>query len=195
MPRLTPLHWFAFAVFLFFYGFAVFALTREHYLRHPTRAVATGSSSSPSSNATPGALARVGGSAIPESIAETNPALLHQRADQFFVAQRYADAVLVYRRILELSPEDAEAHNDLGLALLYTGDNAGAIESLRIAVAKNPSLQRPWLTFGFVNLQAGHQAEAREALEHARNLDPDSEIGKEAARLLGMLTEPLRSNQ
>ncbi|AFL75544.1 tetratricopeptide repeat protein [Thiocystis violascens] len=185
MPKLSPLHWLAFAALLFFYGFTVFALTRDYYLRHPTRPVAAQSPSSP--NSASGALSQVGGSAIPESIAETNPELLHQRADQLFVEQRYAEAVAVYRRILELSPEDAEAHNDLGLALLYTGDQAGAIASLKAAVAKDPTLQRPWLTFGFVNLQTGNRAEAQEALERARDLDPNSEIGKEAVRLLGIL--------
>ncbi len=135
----------------------------------------------------PGAISSVGGSAIPESITESNPELLHQRADQLFTEQRYAEAVLVYRRILELSPEDAEARNDLGLALLYTGDHAGAIENLRAAVEKGPTLQRPWLSLGFVNLQAGNKAAAKEALERARDLDPDSEIGKEAVRLLGVL--------
>lgn len=186
MPRFSFLHWFAFAVLLFFYGFTVFALTRDYYLRHPTQSLANQSLSSPGS--TQSAISQVERSTIPESIAETNPVLLHQRADQLFVEQRYGEAVLVYQRILALSPEDAEAHNDLGLALLYTGDNAGAIESLRTAVTKDPSLQRPWLTFGFVNMQTGNQAEAKEALEHARDLEPGSEIGKEAARLLGILS-------
>ena len=37
MPKLSPLQWLLLAVFLAFYGFAVFALTRDYYIRHPVR--------------------------------------------------------------------------------------------------------------------------------------------------------------
>ncbi|EXJ17213.1 tetratricopeptide repeat protein [Imhoffiella purpurea] len=181
MPKLSPLHWIALCVFLFFYGFTVFALTRDYYLRHPSQPATA------RTERAPGAMPKLDSSAIPESITETNPELLHQRADELFMQRRYAEAALYYKRILELNPDDAEAHNDLGLALHYTGDSAGAITHLEAAVAKGPQLQRPWLTLGFVNLQAGNQDEARKALEHARDLDPDSDIGKEAQRLLGIL--------
>lgn len=182
MPKLSPLHWVALVVFLFFYGFTVFALTRDYYLRHPSRPLAA-----QGATATSGSMPKVETSAIPETITETNPELLHQRADELFMQRQYAEAARVYQRILELNSDDAEAHNDLGLALHYTGDNAGAIVHLKAAVAKGPQLQRPWLTLGFVNLQAGNRDEAQKALEQARDLDPDSDIGKEAQRLLGVL--------
>ena len=185
MPRLTPLHWLALAVFLLFYGFAVFALTRDYYLRQPPRAQ-TAPAATAATRAPAPAPAR-GLGAIPESITETNPALLHQQADALFTQQRYAEAVLVYRRLLELKPDDSEARNDLGFALLQMGDQQGAIEELRRAVEKGPQLQRPWLTLGFANLQAGNAAEARQALEKARDLDPESDIGQEASRLLGLI--------
>jgi hypothetical protein len=49
MPRLTPLQWSLFAVFLIFYGFAVFALTRDYYLRHPPRSLANTDPAEPGS--------------------------------------------------------------------------------------------------------------------------------------------------
>jgi hypothetical protein len=66
--------------------------------------------------------------------------------------------VPVYRRILELSPDDVEAHNDLGLALHYLGDTDGALTQLRAGAAKDAEHQRIWLTLGFVSLQAGDAA-------------------------------------
>ncbi|MBK1716248.1 tetratricopeptide repeat protein [Thiocystis violacea] len=186
MPRLTPLHWLALVVFLFFYGFTVFALTRDYYLRHPSQPSATAAAPGRSTQAAGPTIAT---SAIPESITETNPVLLHQQADELFMQRRYPEAAQVYRRILELNPEDAEAHNDLGLSLHYVGDQAGALKHLRDAVDKGPDLPRPWLTLGFVNLQAGNIAEARQALEKARDLDPASDIGQEAIRLLGLVKE------
>ncbi|NEV62531.1 tetratricopeptide repeat protein [Thiorhodococcus minor] len=188
MPKLSALHWIALVAFLVFYGFTVFALTRDYYLRHPAPPVAT--TSTASAGDTPRAkVPSPSTSAIPESITESNPVLLHQQADALFVERRFPEAVRVYRRILELNPEDAEAHNDLGLALHYTGDTSAAIAQLRIAVGKAPDLQRPWLTLGFLSLQEGKDAQAKAALERARDLDPESDIGKEAVRLLGMLAE------
>lgn len=185
MTRFAPLRWLAFALLLFFYGFSVFALTRDYYLRHPARPPAT--ANSPGADA-PSPFSANG--AIPEALAETNPQLLRQRADRLFVEQRYAEALPVYRRLLVLRPGDAEAHNDLGLALFYTGDSAGAIASLETAIAKDPTLQRAWLTFGFINLQTGRPDAATTALGRARDLDPASEIGKEAVRLLEILASP-----
>ncbi|NEX23217.1 tetratricopeptide repeat protein [Thiorhodococcus mannitoliphagus] len=188
MPKLSPLHWIALLAFLIFYGFTVFALTRDYYLRHPaqpaTRVDNTAVRNAPTASA-PGLSA----SAIPESITESNPVLLHQQADALFVERRFPEAVRVYRRILELNPEDAEAYNDLGLSLHYAGDTKAAIAQLKIAVSKASDLQRPWLTLGFLSLQAGKETQAKAALERARDLDPESDIGKEASRLLGMLAE------
>lgn len=187
MPKLSPLHWIALVVLLLFYGFTVFALTRDYYLRHPVQPLtASGSMQSPAPSrqqAMPG----VATSAIPESISESNPQILHQQADELFVQRRFEDAARVYARILELNPDDAEGYNDLGMALHYMGDTSGALVQLRIAVTKDPNLQRPWLTLGFLSLQADNQTEARDALERARDLAPDSDVGQEAARLLGLL--------
>ncbi len=189
MPKLSPLHWIALAVVLAFYGFTVFALTRDYYLRHPPQPPAASDSArsdaSPRQQIVPGADT----SAIPESIVESNPQLLHQQGDALFVQRRFDEAARIYARILELNPGDSEGHNNLGLALHYMGDTSGAIAQLRQAVAKTPDLQRPWLTLGFLSLQAGNQTEARAALERSRDLAPDSDIGKEASRLLDLLAQ------
>lgn len=180
MLKMSPLHWLVLILFLLFYGFAVFAVTRDYYLRHPAQASASGTISSAAPDS----------SAVQEIATETDLDRLHQRADEYFVQQRFPDAATVYRRILELTPDDAEAHNDLGLALHQAGDISGAIEHLKAAIAKGPEQQRPWLSLGFVSLQAGNQADARDALTKARDLNPTSDIGKEAERLLGLVKQP-----
>lgn len=185
MPKLSPLHWIALIVFLLFYGFTVFALTRDYYLRHPVQPAA--SADTAGASAPVAAVPAPDDSVIPATITESNPVLLHQQADALFTQRRYAEAAQVYRRIIELNPKDAEAHNDLGLSLHYTGDTEGALEQLQIAVKLGPDLQRPWLTLGFLSLQADRKDAAKAALERARDLDPDSDIGKEAVRLLSVL--------
>jgi Flp pilus assembly protein TadD len=189
MPRLSPLQWLLFAVFLFFYGFTVFAVTRDYYIRHLARPTVASAPASPH-GLPPQSTPRPAATAIPQSITETNPDLLAQQADALFVQRSYAEAVPVYRRLLEIRPDDVEAHNDLGLALHYTGDADAALTQLRAGAAKDATHQRIWLTLGFVSLQAGNSDEARTALEHARDLGADTGIGQEATRLLELVETP-----
>ncbi|MFZ0788139.1 MAG: tetratricopeptide repeat protein [Chromatiaceae bacterium] len=194
MPRLTPLQWLIALIFLAFYGFAVFAVTRDYYVRHPIRPPAPVTaaphdlSGSQRSFGIGSALEAV--NPIPSSIEESDPRLLEKKADSLFAERRYLEAIPVYRRILELAPGDMGASNDLGLALHYGGDTTGALELLRSASSAAPTFQRIWLTLGFVTLQSGDSAGAREILTRARDLGPDNPIGQEASRLLGTTGKP-----
>jgi Flp pilus assembly protein TadD len=189
MPKLTLLQSVGLLVFLAFYGFTVFALTRDYYQRHPITVAAA-----PVAN--PHAAAQVQrrpaagalDSAIPATVTESNPALLAQQADDLFVQGRYGEAIPLYRRILELSPDEVDAFNDLGLALFYTGDNPGALTILAQGTAKGPQFQRIWLTYGFVQFKTGEAAGAVAALTRARDLGPETGPGKEAVRLLGLMS-------
>lgn len=190
MPTLKPLHWLLAVGFLAFYGFAVFAVTRDYYVRHPVRPApaATAAAGLPAghpSAAPPAPPGTQAPAAAPVALTETNPDLLRARADQLFIEHRYREALPVYRRILELAPDDRETGNDLGLSLYYTGDAAGALAVLSKGTTADPRFQRGWLTLGFVALQSGDVPRAREALGRARDLGADNPIGQEATRLLG----------
>ncbi len=190
LPKLTPLQWLVALILLFFYGFAVFALTRDYYLRHPPRPSAAhgtvGTDVAALGRRMQAALGAANDGA-PANLDSSDPAALAQAADQLFAAQRFADAVPLYRRILTLQPDDVDAKNDLGLALHYSGDTAAALDVLRAGAAAAPEQQRIQLTLGFVALQAGDTDTARQALGRARDLAPESDVGREAARLLGLL--------
>jgi Flp pilus assembly protein TadD len=193
MPKLTLFQSVGLLVFLAFYGFTVFALTRDYYQRHPATVVAA-PVASPHAAAPvqrrPASGALDSASVIPTAVTESNPVLLAQQADDLFVQGRYGEAIPLYRRILELSPEDVDAFNDLGLALFYTGDSPGALTILTQGTAKGPQFQRIWLTYGFVQFKAGDAAGAGAALTKARDLGPDTGPGKEAVRLLGLIQTP-----
>lgn len=194
MPRLTPLQWLLFAAFLAFYGFAVFALTRDYYLRYPSRPLTSAVSGSQAGPGTAGATpptfiqreaGGMGAPAVP--LTSQDPAQLNDAGDRLFGQKRYAEAIPYYRRALELDPADADASNDLGLALHYSGQSAAALETLRAGAERAPDFQRIWLTLGFVSAGANDQAGARAALEKARALGPDNAIGQEAKRQLDRL--------
>jgi Flp pilus assembly protein TadD len=193
-PKLTPLQWAIALAFLVFYGFAVFAVTRDYYLRNPLRPIATTVPAMPDAgSAALGAQLRAAaqdaGSAIPAELMASDPVLLSQEADRLFAAGRFAEAVTLYRKALELDPSDTGSRNDLGLALHYSGNSAQAITVLRAGADAAPEFQRIWLSLGFVSAQAGQTEQAREALTKARSLDPQSDVGLEADRLLGLLDQ------
>lgn len=187
MPRLSPWQWLLVAAFLIFYGFAVFALTRDYYLRHPGPVAAAVPSGGPAT----WLQGQMQGPApdLQAALAGTDPGPLGQLADDLFIQERYAEAVPLYRRILELTPDDVEIHNDLGLALHYTGETAAAIEVLQQGADMDAQHQRIWLTLGFVRAADGEIAAARRALEYARSLGPATPVGQEAGRLLGTLAQ------
>lgn len=195
MKKFSPIQWLGLFFFLIFYGFAVFALTRDYYLRQFPKWQAEQAVQIPTSphgarqtNSKPRpAPLPVIDDAVPPSVVESNPVLLAQRGDSLFSQQRYAEAITVYRRVLEMDPADADSGNDLGLALHYAGQTPAALEVLRAGTQSAPSFQRIWLTLGFVSSQAGDIDSARHALQTARDLGPDSGVGQEAARLLGII--------
>ena len=192
MPKLSWLQAVGVVAFLAFYGFAVFALTRDYYIRHPAGLAAVPAvpaASHPAGQARPRAGAPTLGneSSIPASVSGTNPVLLSQQANELFSQGRYAEAIPIYRRILALAADDLDAHNDLGLALHYTGQTAEALAILAQGTSKGPEFQRIWLTYGYVQSQAGEGEGAVAALTRARDLGPDTGIGQEAARLLGVV--------
>ncbi|NBC13601.1 MAG: tetratricopeptide repeat protein [Gammaproteobacteria bacterium] len=193
-PKLTLLQWLVVLLGLFFYGFTVFAVTRDYYLRHPPRPAAAEQAAQQTEQPD---MARLGeqmraalageDGASAAAAASDDPAVLAREADRLFRAQRFAAAVPLYRRLLALTPDDVDTQNDLGLALHYAGDSAAGLKVLAAGAAAAPQAQRIHLSLGFVALQAGQTATAREALTQARDLAPDSQMGAEAERLLGVL--------
>jgi tetratricopeptide (TPR) repeat protein len=194
MPKLSALQWILFAVFLLFYGFAVFAVTRDYYLRNPLLTAAVDASAARAPHGLPKASPptwierRMRGDEQPViTPTGTDPALLNEQGDALFAEKRYREAIQFYRRVLELEGDDIDAHNDLGLALHYAGESQEALEILKAGTDKAPQFQRIWLTLGFVSANAGDREAAKTALEKARALNPENGIGQEATRLLGLL--------
>ena len=191
MPKLSPLQWLVAVLFLGFYGYAVFAVTRDYYVRNPPRttAVPAAPHALPAAQ-TSGridALLQPGAAAPAVLPTGTDPSDLARAADALFVQKRYAEAVPYYRRVLELAPGDPDASNDLGLALHYLGRSREATDVLSAGTEHSPGFQRLWLTLGFVSARAGDAEAARTALERAQELGPDNSVGREAVRLLGLL--------
>ncbi len=177
--------WIIIALFLIVFGIGVFALTRHYYKIEQSkdmraqRSVATGP-------------IRDSGTIAPlpfekEGMDTDSPEALARLGDRYFEANRFEQAAEIYKKVLKLNPNDVDTYNDLGLALHYTGKSDEAVEILQQGTAVKPSFQRIWLSLGFVLSSLGRNEEAKPALQKVLEIDPDSEPGREAQRILGLL--------
>ncbi len=181
-PKLTPVQWLLALVFLGFYGFAVFAFTRDYYLRHPPQR-----SAAPAvPRAVPAGVVAETDSTV-DAVIASDPKLLAQEGDRLFRAGRYGAAIERYQQALALDGGDIDTRNDLGLALHYVGRSDEALEILRTGVEMEPDFQRIWLSFGFVAAQSGRSQAARDAFEQTIALDSEAAVTAEAQRMLEQL--------
>lgn len=116
-----------------------------------------------------------------------DPKSLALLGDKYFESGNYEQAIEVYKRVLEIDPDDVDTYNDLGLAYYYTRRPGLAVDALRKGTEAMPSYQRIWLSLGFVLLSTGDNEEGKSALIKAAELGPDSTIGMEAKRMMGLI--------
>jgi tetratricopeptide (TPR) repeat protein len=190
MPKLSVLSWMVIVVAQITYGLLVYAITRGYY---EDSSVASGQIPTAETQVMPHPQTgsfdaslqsgmNIGLAA--EALASDDPALISRLADDYFMRKEYSQAIKLYERALKINPDDADAHNDLGLSLYYIGQNQRALDILRTGVSKQPSFQRIHLTLGFVQAQTGNKEAASTAFKKAIALGPDNTVGQEASRML-----------
>ncbi len=185
MPPENYKKWIIITLSMIAFGFAVFALTRSYYkTQKPVdeslkRTYAPGPILDPDmKQLVP--LEKLG-------VDTESPESLALLGDKYFENNKFQQAIEIYEKVLELDPNDVDTYNDMGLALHYTGKSDIAIETLRKGAEVMPSYQRIWLSLGFVLTSTGKNEEAKAVLKKAIVLDPDSVMGQEAQRILGLL--------
>jgi len=116
-----------------------------------------------------------------------DPAALARLGDSYFESNNYAQAIEIYKKVIEIKPDDIDTYNDLGLAYQYTRQSELAVTALRKGTEINPSYQRIWLSLGWVLMATGKNEEAITALKTAADLDPTSDVAQEANRMIGLI--------
>jgi len=184
--------WILLSVFQVAFGYAVFAVTREHYI--------SAAADRPSAHAAQSAAPPAG---FPSGITQTDVALLTsgpasgtgsqdpmqilRQADELFASKNYDRAADLYAQLLAFNPDDANIYNNLGLTLHYLGRSTEALQQLNAGVARDPGNQRIWLTLGFVNSQLGNTEQAHAALTTATQIGSDESIRQSALKMLAEL--------
>jgi len=123
----------------------------------------------------------VGG--IPEAIATLRDALAHgirtpaiqvQLASYLSEVGRLQNAEAILKSVLQASPDNVDALNNLGIASARLGHNADALAIFHKVLTLDPSDSMATENIGSVYLSENRIAEARQAFEQAVQADPRS---------------------
>ena len=102
---------------------------------------------------------------IPQAL---HTAFLHHQAGHVEQAES------LYRQILQLEPDNAEALHGLGVLARETGHHGAAVELISEAIRKNPSLASYHTNLGLAYYAQGKMEEAVGAMKKALELNPDA---------------------
>jgi len=87
-------------------------------------------------------------------------------------AGRVDEAIVRYRRAINLFPQFADAHSNLGILLAAQGDHDGALNEYQTAARLDPNLIGAEVNMGIELAQRGAYDEALRVLSHAVLVDP-----------------------
>jgi len=93
-------------------------------------------------------------------------------------------AIAQYKVYLEAVPDNPDARVDLGICYFELKQYSAAIVEMQRAVADHPDHQLGNYNLGIVNLNAGDRETARSWFVKARDLDPTTPYGINAAEIL-----------
>lgn len=96
----------------------------------------------------------------------------------------YQRAIEKYDQYLKLHPDNVDVIVDMGVCYFELKNYSKSIATIENAVKLNPNHQIANFNLGIVNLANGNNDKAREWWGKARNIDPNSNIGKKAEELL-----------
>ncbi|MFZ6723546.1 tetratricopeptide repeat protein [Undibacterium sp. Ji49W] len=123
---------------------------------------------------------------IPKPVGHTDPAPVaptetaasfKSRGDTHLDQGDWARAAAQYKKALELNPDFAEVHNNLGLALMRQGENDQAKHHLQQAVSIKPDMFNTYYVLGMLAQQLGQFVEATDHFAKVITIRPDFKEG------------------
>ncbi len=100
-------------------------------------------------------------------------AYINEQFRNFYSRGDYTNALAFLRLAIDVSPENAEAHEDYGMMLRLTDQSEAAVLELQRALELNPSLVFARRTLGQIYASRGESNKALEQWSKALSSDPD----------------------
>ncbi|HVT87517.1 MAG TPA: tetratricopeptide repeat protein [Tepidisphaeraceae bacterium] len=95
-------------------------------------------------------------------------------AQSFWFMGNHAQAIQYWKRVLELSPNDADTHVNLGAALSLFGPESEAAMHFQRALQIHPKHVFAWINLGWLMHRAGKPNEAVHCYKQALGIDPNN---------------------
>src|SRR6516165_2498405 len=112
--------------------------------------------------------------ALPAALFSQTAQSYRQQADEFLRSKSWDEAIVAYRKALELAPNDAVTHYDLGVALQNKGANRQALEEFETAVRLKPAWAQAHYALGGTYYELHELPSALKELRKAVQLDPSN---------------------
>lgn len=93
--------------------------------------------------------------------------VLLREADDCIAARNRNGAIVAYRKAIEIAPERAELHHNLGVVLAAKHRDGEALRAFAAAAQRRPEWPEPWLAGGHMLFARGRYREAAGAFEAA----------------------------
>ena len=101
------------------------------------------------------------------------PLLINILAELNLRLGRFSKAIELYKRVIKLKPDYAEAYNNIGIAFKENSDFTAAIESYNKAISLNPHLVQVYNNLGLAFNKLGEYQKSIDAYNKALELKPD----------------------
>jgi len=107
-----------------------------------------------------------------------------ERGDTYFNEEKYNEAIIEYRNVVQIDPKHGDAHYKLGLCYLKTGKGTEAFrafstdkakEKAELVLSRKPENLDALLLLGGVFIQENKIDEALDTYRRAQHLDPNRE--------------------
>jgi len=112
---------------------------------------------------------------------------LVEMGNHYFDHQQFHDAMVIYKKALEINPSDLDVRTDFAAALNFMGDFVGAKRELEKVLAKSPDHIVATFNLGVVHINTGDNGAARKYWNKYLELDPSSPRAQEVRKLLAEL--------
>src|SRR4030042_6344275 len=101
-----------------------------------------------------------------------------KRGEKYFSENKFTEAIIEYKNVLQIDPKDANARYRLGLSHLRAGHLREAFSELSRSVELNQDLIDARLQLGNLYLLSRDPRKAREEAEKVLAKDPNSTSGR-----------------
>jgi tetratricopeptide (TPR) repeat protein len=122
-----------------------------------------------------------------------DPAALLQQANELHDSRKFSEAIGVYKKYLDVNPNNVDARVDLGICYFELGDFQAARAEMEKGLTINPKHQLAYYNLGIVSMQERNIEQARRWFEHTIAIDSTTEIAKRSRMMIQQHSFPMKN--